>query len=139
MANNILLATFCKPFQVLSFCQKLWSQFPNEERLEKIFLLKIRDESQKVITYNITLHDDYHIDFKTILPKTVQIHRKKETKTLYTINAINAIQMKENGRIDPYFQIDWEKYKEQLLIERMNEIVCLDIELERIFYKSRKQ
>ena len=95
MQTNILLATFCKPFQVLSYCHKLWEQFPNEERLEKIFLLKILGESQKVITYNITIDDDKKIDFKSILPKTVQIHRKKDTKTLYTINAINAIQLHE--------------------------------------------
>lgn len=135
--SNILLATFCTPSQVMRFCRKLWETFPQDDNLNKIFLLKVDGEEKKVLTYNLGTESS-KINYKSILPSTVQIHRKKDTNTLYTINAINAIQMEENGKIDPNYQIDWEEYAECILIERQGEIVILETELERIFWRDKK-
>ena len=135
--SNILLATFCTPAQVMRFCRKLWLTFPHDENLDKIFLLKVDGEDKKILTYNLGAESS-KINYKTILPSTVQIHRKKDTNTLYTINAINAIQLKINGKIDPGYQIDWNEYKECILIERQGEVVILKTELERIFWRDKK-
>ena len=63
-------------------------------------------------TYNINL------DVKSEpLPNTISIHRKKQTNTLYTINALHDIVRSLNeGVIDPNFLIEWEDYKNSLLV-----------------------
>ena len=49
--------------------------------------------------------------------KTMAIHRKKETNTLYTINALNeAIRENNGGMLDKSFPIDWNLYQNSLLL-----------------------
>jgi hypothetical protein len=136
--SNILLATFCLPKHVMSNCRKLWEKFPYEESLEKIFLLEVDNEDKKILTFNLSQKSTTDIDYKNILPGVVRIHRKEKTDTLYTINAINAIQLVEYGSVNIKNEIDWEKYRQCFLIERNNELVCLKTKLERIFHKTRK-
>lgn len=48
---------------------------------------------------------------------TISINKKKQTNTLYTINALNSlIKLLNNGILDKSYQIDWENYKDILLI-----------------------
>lgn len=142
MTNNILLATFCYPSEVMSFCRKIWNMFPDNESVNKIFLLKVKDENytKKIITYNLVLNDGQTINYKTIFPQTntVHVHRKKDTNTIYTINAINAIQLNVNGRVDPNYEIDWNSYKNSFLLERDDELIILQTELERIFHRGNE-
>ena len=50
-------------------------------------------------------------------PNTISIHRKKETNTLYTVNALNRIvKDANNGILDHQFIIDWYQYKNSLLL-----------------------
>ena len=51
------------------------------------------------------------------LPNTISLHRKKQTNTLYTINALNnLVQLLNDGEIDPTFPIEWENYRNMLLV-----------------------
>lgn len=48
---------------------------------------------------------------------TILIHRKKDTNTLYTINALNIIIKKvNNGILDKSYQLDWSLYQNSLLV-----------------------
>jgi hypothetical protein len=65
------------------------------------------------ITYNI------NTEYKPEIPleDTILIHRKKESNTLYTINALNQLVKEENGGIlDKNFIIDWNKFKNSLIL-----------------------
>jgi len=43
---------------------------------------------------------------------TILVHRKKETNTLYTINALNDLIKKLNGGVvDISFRVNWQHYK----------------------------
>jgi hypothetical protein len=65
------------------------------------------------ITYNI--NTEYKPE--TPLEDTILIHRKKESNTLYTINALNQLVKEENGGIlDKNFIIDWNKFKNSLIL-----------------------
>ena len=44
------------------------------------------------------------------------VHRKKHSNTLYTINALNQLVTELNGTPDPHFEVDWEKYKNCILV-----------------------
>lgn len=48
---------------------------------------------------------------------TISIHRKKETNTLYTVNALNeVIRSVNNGILDKTFQLDWTMYQNSFIL-----------------------
>ena len=64
---------------------------------------------------------------------TISIHRKKHTNTLYTINAINElIKSANNGILDKSFKINWENYRNQLLIGSLNGLKVVNTKLFKI-------
>jgi hypothetical protein len=64
---------------------------------------------------------------------TISIHRKKETNTLYTVNALNeVIRAVNNGLLDKTYQIDWQQYQNSFILT--NETGYRVIEL--VFHKK---
>lgn len=97
----------------------------------KIFILKIQGENEEfVCTYNLD-----HNNIKTItIPETILVHRKKQTNTLYTINALNELVKKLNGgNINPQYQINWIDYSNQILLTQSNELKHINTEIFKIF------
>ena len=65
------------------------------------------------ITYNI----DTQYQPTYPLRDTILVHRKKESNTLYTINALNELVKEENGGVlDKSFSIDWKKFKNSIIV-----------------------
>ena len=78
----------------------------------KIFVLYVKENDEYVCTYNIDQGNISDLPENTIL-----VHRKKETNTLYTVNALNAIIRKvNNGVLDKSYVIEWENYSNSLLL-----------------------
>ena len=76
-------------------------------------------------TYNVAAYDDFNKAQSTIL-----IHRKKETNTLYTVNALNAIIRKaNNGLLDKTFIIEWNLYQNSLLLTNGDALRRIKLEL----------
>lgn len=79
-----------------------------------IFVLQNKEESLEFFcTYNVM-----NETIPTIVPqKTISIHRKKHTNTLYTINALNEVVKYLNGGVSSTtFAIDWTNFKNTLLV-----------------------
>jgi hypothetical protein len=56
-------------------------------------------------------------DVNSIIDNTILVHRKKQTNTLYTINALNElIKSLNNGVLDKKFPIEWENYRNCILL-----------------------
>ena len=65
------------------------------------------------VTYNIDT--SYRLDKP--LDDTILVHRKKQSNTLYTINALNELVKEENGGVlDKSFSIDWDKFKNSIIV-----------------------
>jgi hypothetical protein len=65
------------------------------------------------ITYNI----DTSVKPERPLGDTILVHRKKQSNTLYTINALNELVKEENnGVLDKSFSIDWDKFKNSIIV-----------------------
>ena len=48
---------------------------------------------------------------------TISIHRKKETNTLYTVNAMNEIiRIHNNGILDKSFILPWEQFENSFIL-----------------------
>lgn len=74
----------------------------NKSNLEELF-----------ITYNIDT------EYKPTYPlkDTILVHRKKQSNTLYTINALNELVKEENGGVlDKSFSVDWDKFKNSIIV-----------------------
>jgi hypothetical protein len=84
----------------------------------KIFVLQVKDLDEYVITYNI---DQTNVNL--IPENTILVHRKKETNTLYTINALNElIKALNGGVVDSRYKIEWKHYKNTILLTQHNEL-----------------
>lgn len=79
-----------------------------------IYVLQNKNiEKELYITYNI----DVQFKPETQLPNTILVHRKKQSNTIYTINALNQlIKDDNNGVLDKNFVVDWEKYKNCIIL-----------------------
>ena len=48
--------------------------------------------------------------------KTILVHRKKQSNTIYTINALNeVVKSKTGGMLDNSYMIDWEDFRNCIL------------------------
>lgn len=127
-----------------SLMNRLFCSFSSKEGLEdrlseiireykilynKIFILSSPESEEYLCTYNI------EVDGPTtkILPNTILLHRKKETNTLYTINALNCIiKSKNNGVLDNSYQIDWQDYKNSVLLTQGENLRKLNTSIHKI-------
>ena len=86
----------------------------NEIVFNKIYVFQNeKDHHQLICTYNV----EYDEDFMQGIPDTISLHRKKNTNTLYTINALNDLIRELNGgKLDKTFPIEWKNYRNCLLL-----------------------
>lgn len=78
----------------------------------RIYILENIDNKRELIcTYNVNFDPNGET-----LRSTISIHRKKQTNTLYTINALNhVVSLLNDGKVDPNYEVDWEKFRNTLL------------------------
>jgi hypothetical protein len=94
----------------------------------KMFVLGIKNNNEYVVTYNVEQANVANIPENTIL-----VHRKKDTNTLYTINALNELIKSLNGGVvDPRFKIDWMHYRNTILLTQQNELKELKTKIHEI-------
>ena len=86
----------------------------NDILYDKIYVFENQDEANQLIcTYNVEFIDNYE---ESIID-TISLHRKKQSNTLYTINALNeVIREKNNGVLDKSFIVDWKEFSNTLLL-----------------------
>lgn len=93
----------------------------------KIFVLELPDD-EYVCSYNIELATNVNF-----IPRTVAVHRKKETNTLYTINALNCIVREiNNGKTDVTTPVEWQLFRNMLLLTDSDQIKKLPTKLHKI-------
>ena len=78
-----------------------------------VFVLESKiSDTELYITFNIE-KGTAPVDSKW---KTILVHRKKQSNTIYTINALNeVVKSKTGGMLDNSYMIDWEEFKNCIL------------------------
>jgi len=95
----------------------------------KIFILESPQSDELMCTYNI----DTGNMASSPMANTILLHRKKESNTLYTINALNTLIMSlNNGVLDKRYIIDWNNYKNCILLTNGPNIRRLDTAIHKI-------
>ena len=117
--QNKLFCTFVPLNEVDSFIKDISSEYTI--LYNKIFILHIKSNDEYVCTYNVDQPNINNIPENTIL-----VHRKKETNTLYTINALNElIKSLNEGIVDTNFRINWQHYKNTILLTQQGDLKLL--------------
>jgi len=109
---NKLFATFSKKEDIEETIDTITSRYTI--LYNKIFILESKDSDELICTYNI---DPGNLSMTTVLPNTILVHRKKESNSLYTINALNTlIKSLNNGYADPNYRVNWNDYRNTILL-----------------------
>lgn len=121
--NRILLCTFAHKSNL-----QLATHYINQNyNPTKQFVFHDSNNPVKLfITYNTTIRHTNTAD-------TILIHRKPDTSTLYTINALNALIIKiNNGILDKTYELDWFRYQNSIILVSDNEVVVTPLTLFKI-------
>jgi hypothetical protein len=127
--NTQLLCTFCTADNLDDTLLKIVNTYT--VAFETIYILENSEvENTFCCTYNI----DMSAPIKGVVPEaTISLHRKKSTNTLYTINALNLLISELNGgRMDKNFKINWDDYKNTILVTAYNKLKKINTKLNRI-------
>ena len=122
---------------------KLFCTFSTQEGLEdvlstiqerykiiynKIFVLYSKSQDEYICTYNVDFGN-----VSTFLENTILVHRKKETNTLYTINALNTLIKEINGGVlDTSYRVNWADYRNCVLLTKGPELKKVNTKLFKI-------
>lgn len=107
-----LLCTFAENDSLQDTLQKVRENY--KIVYNYIYVLQNKTNLEELyITYNIDVEFRPPIQ----LENTILVHRKKQSNTLYTINALNQLIKEENGGVlDTNFSLDWEKFKNSIIL-----------------------
>jgi|TARA_R110002074_G_C12500634_1_gene662536 hypothetical protein len=124
--NNKLFCTFTTLEGLDDLIDGITSKY--KVMYNKIFVLHVKSNDEYVCTYNIDQGNISEIPSNTIL-----VHRKKDSNTLYTINALNELIKRLNGGVvDTRFPIEWQHYKNTILLTQHDELKQLKTKIYKI-------
>tara|TARA_R110000737_G_scaffold117357_1_gene150039 strand:+ start:170 stop:562 length:393 start_codon:yes stop_codon:yes gene_type:complete len=96
----------------------------------KIFVLESLNSEKIMITYNIDTNNSI---VESMMDNTILVHRKKQTNTLYTINALNeVIKSLNNGILDKSFAVNWDNYRNCILLIQTDGFNKIDTKVKTI-------
>ena len=100
----------------------------------KIFVLESLDGEKIMLTYNVDMNNSAK---DSMVDNTILVHRKKQTNTLYTINALNElIKSLNNGVLDKKFPIEWNNYRNCILLIQAEGFNKIDTKVKEIINLS---
>lgn len=124
--SNKLFCTFSTEDTLDSVLQEIQERY--RIIYSKIFVLYSKSQNEYICTYNV--------DFGNVgafLDNTILVHRKKESNTLYTINALNTLIKDLNGGVlDTNFRINWPDYRNCILLTKGPELKRVNTKLFKI-------
>ena len=100
----------------------------------KLFVLESLDREKIMLTYNVDMNNSSK---DSMVDNTILVHRKKQTNTLYTINALNeVIKSLNNGVLDKSFAVNWNDYRNCILLIQTEGFNRIDTKIKEIINLS---
>ena len=130
--NNRLYCTFVEHNEVKEVSKKIQSSY--KVLFDKIFVLESLEGDKIMLTYNVDLGNSNN---EFAIGNTILVHRKKQTNTLYTINALNElIKSLNNGVLDKSYSINWDDYRNCILLVQADGYKKIDTKIKEIINLS---
>jgi len=116
VASTQLLCTFCAKDDIDYVVDQINDVY--DLAFNVIYILdNLDDDTQAILTYNIFAGNGGRTNSSKSIDSTISVHRKKQTNTIYTINAVNKLIMEKNGGVlDTKFRIDWDELNNMVLV-----------------------
>ena len=128
--KSILLLSFVDSDKLYEALDKI-SKTLNIDK-HQIFVFKILDNGNYALTYNLSA-EKVNVQFNSIWPNTISVHRKKQTNTLYSLNAMNEIIKRENnGQFKRDYNLNWENFRNSMMIIKNGKVKILELKLIKI-------
>ena len=126
--NNRLYCTFVPEEDIEKTTVKIKSSYTI--LFNKIFVLETLDGEKIMLTYNVDMGNAIN-EFS--IKNTILVHRKKQTNTLYTINALNElVKSLNNGYLDKSYSVNWNDYKNCILLIQADGYKRIDTKIREI-------
>ena len=130
--NNRLYCTFAPEEDVNGIVDKIRSSY--SILFNKIFVLESLDGEKVMLTYNVEMGNS---SSEFLVSNTILVHRKKQTNTLYTINALNElIKSLNNGYLDKSYAVNWNDYRNCILLIQTDGYKRIDTKVKTIINLS---
>lgn len=124
--SNKLFCTFATEDSLQPVLEEIQSRY--KIIYNKIFVLYSKSQDEYICTYNVDFGN-----IGTFLENTILVHRKKESNTLYTINALNTLIKELNGGVlDTSYRINWTDYRNCILLTKGPELKRVNTKLFKI-------
>lgn len=124
--SNKLFCTFATEDTLDNILQEIQERY--KIIYNKIFVLYSKSQDEYICTYNVDFGN-----IGTFLDNTILVHRKKESNTLYTINALNTLIKELNGGVlDTNYRINWPDYRNCILLTKGPELKRVNTKLYKI-------
>lgn len=124
--SNKLFCTFATETTLDSVLEEIQERY--KIIYSKIFVLYSKSQDEYICTYNVDFGN-----VGTFLDNTILVHRKKESNTLYTINALNTLIKELNGGVlDTSYRINWADFRNCILLTKGPELKRVNTKLFRI-------
>jgi hypothetical protein len=132
--NRQLVCTFATQNQLLTTMRSILSSF--DIMYNRVYIFEsIENRNDVFYTYNIKGVKQG----QTFLPNTISIHRKKQSNTFYTINALNnLIQEINNGVLDKEYAVEWDNYRDMAILINDNMLKKVKLRMKEVFHLDRK-
>jgi hypothetical protein len=123
--DSTLLCTFSHNTDINIIVDYIFKNYTLERG--SVFLFQNQDDPDEMFcTYNVVTVDHY-------ADSTIMIHRKKESNTLYTINALNdIIRQYTGGVLDKNYKLDWSLYQNSMLLSVNQSVRIVPLELKSV-------
>jgi len=126
--NNRLYCTFTTPDSYEEITNVIQTSYVI--LFNKLFVLESLDGEKIMLTYNVDMSNSM---VNTMMDNTILVHRKKQTNTLYTINALNEVIKSLNGGVlDKSFTVNWNDYKNCILLIQTDGFNRIDTKVKTI-------
>jgi hypothetical protein len=119
--ERVLLLCFSNVDEYRNQLQEIREIYKPEEG---IFVLEAEDTDEVFITFNTS--------YNFRMSGYIKVNKNKSTRTIFTIDALNALAVREIGKISRDFVPDWELYRNSLLLIRDGEVVQIKTKLKGI-------
>ena len=124
--SNKLFCTFASEEDLHGVLTKIQDRY--NIIYNKIFVLYAKSQEEYICTYNVDMGN-----VNSFIDNTILVHRKKESNTLYTINALNKLIKELNGGVlDKSYRINWNDYRNCVLLTKGYDLKRINTRLHTI-------
>jgi hypothetical protein len=130
MNDTQLLCTFIASDKLAESIQTIKDSYTLA--FNNVYVLEnVEDAAKFILTYNVVIGS---LKPQYLPPaSTISVHRKKQTNTIYTINALNAlIALRNGGKMDKEYKVDWNELKNSILVTAHGQLKVVKTKIQQI-------